>query len=276
MHNATGAAPPRLFGIAATDAPVVAVLRRGPSEWSNLGRWDLRTMSYEPGAWMRGTLYPQRCDLSPDGKYFRYFALKPRTSWPAGMTYVAVSRLPWLHAIVAWATPGTWSRGMHFTTDRHQRPETPDVGSAEGLLFGICESGAESFAVERRRGWSESPDTPKRAPDDTWDEGRGDRVVMIKADPTGSAALLRVKGHQAAFRSGQDSLSKAMYSLETARSSQVLDGVQWAEWSNDGRLLVATNDGRLQIRVGRDVRWELDVSGHTPTPMPAPDVAHQW
>ncbi len=95
---------------------------------------------------------------------------------------------------------------------------------------------------------------------------------MIKADPTGSAAVLRVNGHQAAFRSGPDSLSKAIYALETVRGSEVLDGVQWAEWSNDGRLIVATNDGRLQIRVGGDVTWELDVSGHIPNPMPAPDV----
>ncbi|HVD29548.1 MAG TPA: hypothetical protein VNC79_13760, partial [Mycobacteriales bacterium] len=60
--------PPRLFGIPARDAPVVAVLRRGPSAWAQVGRWDVgSTPSYQPGSWLRGTLYPQRCDLSPDG-----------------------------------------------------------------------------------------------------------------------------------------------------------------------------------------------------------------
>jgi hypothetical protein len=257
-------------------APVVAVLRRGPTDWSQVSLWDLEAMSYVPGAWLRGTLYPQRCDVSPDGKYLCYFAFKPRTTWAAGSTYVAVSRLPWLHALAAWGTPGTWSRGLHFTSNSQERPEAPDVGSADGLAFGLRASVAASFLVERRRGWRESADTPPRTSDDMWDEQRGDAVEMFKTDPTGSGAILRVRGHIAAFRSGPDGSSKAMYTLEMARGLRTLDDVQWAEWSHDGRLLVATNDGRLQVRQGNDVTWELDVSGDKPSPRPAPDDAHQW
>jgi hypothetical protein len=54
----------------------VAVLRRGPS---HVGRWDLARGTYEPGAWIRANLYPQRCDLSPDGRWLCYFTLKGRT-----------------------------------------------------------------------------------------------------------------------------------------------------------------------------------------------------
>jgi hypothetical protein len=49
---------PRIFGIVAQNAPVVAVIRRGPSDWMHLSRWDLETPAYEPGAWLRGTIYP--------------------------------------------------------------------------------------------------------------------------------------------------------------------------------------------------------------------------
>lgn len=87
--------PPRLFGIPARDVPVVAVLRRGPSAWAQVGRWDVGvTPSYQPGSWLRGTLYPQRCDLSPDGRYLSYFTLRPHADWAPGPTYLAVSRLP--------------------------------------------------------------------------------------------------------------------------------------------------------------------------------------
>jgi hypothetical protein len=55
----------------------VAVLRRGPSAWSHVGRWDLARGRYEPGAWIRSNLYPQRCDLSPHGRWLCYFTLKP-------------------------------------------------------------------------------------------------------------------------------------------------------------------------------------------------------
>jgi len=55
------------FGIPAARVPVVAVLGRGPSDWSHVGRWDVARGVYELGAWIRGDLYPQRCDLSPTG-----------------------------------------------------------------------------------------------------------------------------------------------------------------------------------------------------------------
>jgi hypothetical protein len=66
---------------------------------------------------LHGTLYPQRCDLSPDGRYLCYFALKGDSTWELGATYIAISRLPWLTALVAWRTSGTWTRGAHFVTD---------------------------------------------------------------------------------------------------------------------------------------------------------------
>jgi hypothetical protein len=107
----------RVFGIGATAADVVAVLRRGPSGWSHVGRWDIAARRYEPGSWLHGTLYPQRCDLSADGRYLCYFALKSNSTWELGATYVAISRLPWLTALAAWRTPGTWTRGAHFVAD---------------------------------------------------------------------------------------------------------------------------------------------------------------
>ncbi len=189
----------------------------------------------------------------------------------------AGSRLPWLHALAAWGTSGTWSRGMHFSNDRRDRPERADVGSVDELAHGLCVSGADSFAVERRRGWRESPETPRRAPDDMWDERRGDGVEMIKHDPTGAGSVLRVRGHAAAFRGGAGGSSRALYRLEEDRRVMALGGVQWAEWSSDGQLLVATDDGRIQAREGGTaVTWEYDLSGAKPDPRPAPEDAHRW
>jgi hypothetical protein len=107
----------RVFGIGATAADVVAVLRRGPSGWCHVGRWDVAARRYEPGSWLHGTLYPQRCDLSADGRYLCYVAFKGNSTWELGATYIAVSRLPWLTALAAWRTCGTWPRGAHFVAD---------------------------------------------------------------------------------------------------------------------------------------------------------------
>ena len=54
---------------------VVVVLRRGPSDWSHVGLWRLDPLGYESGAWLHGHLYPQRCDVSPDGLLLAYLAL---------------------------------------------------------------------------------------------------------------------------------------------------------------------------------------------------------
>ena len=134
---------PRLFGIPAAEAPVVAVLRRGPSDWFQLGKWSIDKMTYEPGAWLHGRVYPQRCDLSPDGRYFVYLAFKPDSTWAVGSTYNAVSKLPWLHALAAWATVGTWSSGdvFHYAIDR--------VDTGAGRRFGE-ESSVRPGRIERR------------------------------------------------------------------------------------------------------------------------------
>jgi hypothetical protein len=66
--------PPRLFGITAARVPAVAMLGRGPSRWTRLGLWDVERGVYEHGAWMAGTVYLQRCDVPPDGRWLAYFA----------------------------------------------------------------------------------------------------------------------------------------------------------------------------------------------------------
>ena len=276
---------PRIFGIAAVRAPVVAVLRRGPSDWSHVGRWDLARGVYEPGAWLHGTLYPQRCDLSPDGRWLCYFTLSGTARWTAGATYVALSRLPWLTALAAWGTCGTWTRGLHFVEDRRVwQVRPPDEGDATPCreTLGLAFTPPASFAVERRRGWVETPDTPPRAPDDTWDERRADAVTMEKPRPgSNGATRLVVRGRFAAFRSSMPGEAKAVrYELLEPGGMRPLEDAQWADWDAEGEMLVATIDGRLQVRDpvpdGTPVRWEADLSRLTPDPRPAPEEARRW
>ena len=172
--------PPRLFGIAAAEAAVVAVIRRGPSDWSHIGAWRTDTDTYEPGAWLRGTIYPQKCDLSADGRWFAYSAMKQPGDWPAGAVYEAVSRLPWLKALAAWGSGTTYTRGIHFTVVGETDLGQPDVGEAQPLLqrCGLRVTQPNQFAVERRHGWSESADTPPRDQGGPWDEKR--KVEMTK------------------------------------------------------------------------------------------------
>jgi hypothetical protein len=277
---------PRLFGIVATRAPVVAVFRRGPSDWSQVSRWDPEAGTFQRGAWIRATLYPQRCDLSPDGQWLAYFTLRSRAAWSAGPTFIAISRLPWLAALAAWGTCGTWTRGVHFVEDRR----TWEVGEpAEGEIeplrrryrLGLALTRPRAFAVERRHGWSETADAPPYdAEHDLWDERRATHLAMEKPRPGSNETRLTVRGSYGAFRAGRPSWALADYAVIHRNTHHRLGGVQWADWDPAGRLLVATTDGQLQVRDdptgATRPAWTLDLGEDVPEPTAPPAEARRW
>jgi len=111
--------PPRLFVVLAREAPVGVILRRGPAAWYHVVLWHTDTDLFEHGAWFKGRIYEERCDLSPDGQLLLYFALQGsrwRTSYRG--TWTAVSRPPWLHALVLWPQGDTWGGGGRFVGKR--------------------------------------------------------------------------------------------------------------------------------------------------------------
>lgn len=270
--------PPRIYCIVAARAPLAAVLRRGPAEWSHVGRWDLDRPAYEPGAWLAGRLFPRRCDLSPDGRLLSYFAHKPSATWEHGDAYVAISRLPWLTALHAFGTCGTWTRGYEFTDNVRDSAEG-DAGLP--IEFGLRPIPAVQFAVERNRGWQEAPDSPPRDAGDSWDERRNAR--LLKPQPGGHRRLrvesLGWAGGEFGVAQAVDGL-RVQYSLETDSDLDLLPDLQWADWDAQGRLLVATRSGKLQIRVlqahHHDVVFEQDLCRLAPDPVPAPGWAAHW
>ncbi|MDJ0892269.1 MAG: hypothetical protein QNK18_13905 [Gammaproteobacteria bacterium] len=274
---ALGAAP-RLYCIPATDAPVVAVFRRGPSGWSHVGRWDLGEGRYDGGAWLRGRVFPRRSDLSADGRILCYFAHQPGAAWEHGESYVALSRLPWLTALHAFGTDGTWTRGYYFAADAGcEFPESAGLPQP----YGLCPQQAVQFAVERRRGWVEAPESPPRLPDDIWDQHRNARLQ--KRQPGGALLLcaesVGAPGGEFGVEQAVDGL-RVRYSLASSGGREWLDHLQWADWDREGRLLAATRSGTLQVtKPTADTSkplFEADLSLLEPDPTAAPAWAEHW
>ncbi len=233
---------------------------------------------YEPGSWLHGRIFPQKCDLSPDGRWFAYSAMK-HGDWAAGTIYEAVSRLPWLTALAAWNAGTTYTRGIHFTDSAGRSAiGPPDMGDTGPLLarYGLDLNRPEQFAVERRRGWVESDDTAPRSERGAWDD-RAD-VTMEKPQPGGSWNLL-VTGGYAGHRTSPDWYDPAEYALSDGSDLTILDA-QWADWDRTGRLLLATTDGRLQIRTLEGatptVDFDHDLAPILPDPQPPPPEASEW
>lgn len=102
----------------ARQARVGLVLRRGPSRQVCTLAWDRTSDIFSLGQWLKGSIYEDLSDLSPDGKYFIYFALNGRWKSETGGSWTAISQVPYLKAIALYRTNAYWAGGGLFTSDR--------------------------------------------------------------------------------------------------------------------------------------------------------------
>jgi hypothetical protein len=107
--------PPRLHAIMARDAKVGVVFRRGPSKSVCSMLWDRRRDTFRMGQWMRGRIYERRADLSPDGKFMIYFGMNGKLDTETNGSWTAISKAPWLKAIVLLGKGDCWHGGGLFT-----------------------------------------------------------------------------------------------------------------------------------------------------------------
>lgn len=110
--------PARLHGLLAAQAPVGVIIRRGPAKRVCTLLWNRKTDELTLGQWLHGRIYERRCDLSPDGQYFIYFAMNGRWSSEVKGSWTAISRAPWLKAIALYSKGDCWLGGGLFTGDR--------------------------------------------------------------------------------------------------------------------------------------------------------------
>jgi hypothetical protein len=250
--------PPRLYVLRASAAPrAVVFVKHRPKRWS-LHLWDLHTRRVEPGARFSGTLYPRRCDLSPDGRHLLYFAMKapfPR-DWPS--QFSGLSRAPWLYCLLAWREAGTWTRGMHFTSRATGRPEIPGGSALHHIAedAGDCPWNIETtqsiqLAAERRIGFFEAKTSPARDPNDVWDQHR--RAVLCKRRPGGGLEELRVT--LGPFDLGELQIEgyRSLYGLLRNDGREVaLPNHCWLDWLDREHVYGATSDGRIVVCALRD------------------------
>lgn len=109
--------PARVHVILARDANTAVIVRRGPSKSVCTMLWDRRRDEFKLGQWLRGRIYERRCDLSPDGKYFIYFAMNGKWGGPVKGSWTAISQAPYLKALALWPWGDCWNGGGLFLTN---------------------------------------------------------------------------------------------------------------------------------------------------------------
>lgn len=111
----------RVYGILAPEANQVVLFRRGPSKLTLQLVWDLVTDEITSGQWIRGTVYVERCDVSPDGRYLvaaiSNYA-ENRHHQNSVSSWTAISRSPFFTALAMWDSVGSYGGGGVWSSNR--------------------------------------------------------------------------------------------------------------------------------------------------------------
>jgi len=237
-------------------------------------RWDLDRLTITPGAWFHGTLYPRRGDISPDGRLFGYFALKK------GFGHFAVSRPPWLEALAMWETLGTWTWGCRFSESGDleiracmYEPFQPGCYPAGSVSIGPMGTDWPQRDVwnELKRGWEMATEDVPAAPG----------LALRRERPGGAGVKLGLIHRGVDFRRpGMEGVQLEYFLQDGPDDVTPLPDAVWADWDHQGRLLMATRDGKLEIfrceGTTLERVWTEDLRGLTPDPQAAPGWAGRW
>lgn len=110
--------PARLHVVLAPGVHRAVIFRRGPSRHVCTIGWDLERDRFTVGQWLNGRIYERRADLSPDGKHLIYFAMNDRWKSKTRGSWTAISRAPYLKALVLLSKGDCWHGGGLFTGPR--------------------------------------------------------------------------------------------------------------------------------------------------------------
>jgi len=202
------------------------VFRRGPSKLVRIILWDRAADKFTPGQWFKGKIYPDRSDISPDGRHMIYFAMGG-VAWAipkTGGTWTAISRVPSLTALALWPEGGTWAGGGMFASNNsywldsyHEAPLRDDTN-----LKRVFRRPAPSRL--EREGWVRK------------ETGRKTKAFVVFEKQIPKGWMLRLR----------QNFVKDQYELEQSERSFTLDFPtwEWADW--DRNRLVWAEQGCIR------------------------------
>ena len=254
----------------ARQANVALILRRGPSKWVQLIKWNLDQDSFETGQWFHGRVYESKCDISPDGKRFVYFASKQRRN-AQHTTWTAVSNIPYFTA-VAFIPNGSHSYGGGGMFNSNSSVAVnindlyPKVSGLSIKNLGLPVS-YESILIERLKiyGWESISYLSERR----LDKGEISNV-KFKKDLTRSNCQLEINLDPDDFK------NKSFHIIKNGIAHDLR--CDWADVDHNGRVLLS-RQGRLfwaDIRDQIDFNLIADFTDNRPQDVETPEWARRW
>jgi hypothetical protein len=254
-------------------ADIGVILRRGPTNWWRVTLWNTKKDTFEGGQWFRGHIYPEKCDVSPNGKLFIYFAGQfRRRNEVRGYrrTWTAVSRPPYLTALALWPIGDTWGGHGLFVDDQtvsvcalppRHHPDHP-LGPLK-----LVEVGQDLHF-----------------PQPSWNQGwqRAKPASVRKSSSVKSSGNL-ILGRATSPERFSASRSRKLYTIYRANGYPdpvAVFEAHWADWDQNGRLVAAVG-GRVlagKLTKKNELRWRqlAAMNEEKPGRMEAPLWAQHW
>jgi hypothetical protein len=282
----------RINVLLARKSPMAVIFRRGPSKSVAVISWDTDRDEFRLGQWLKGRIYEHRCDLSPSGQKLVYFVGGYR--YPM-RTWTAVSRPPFLTALLLWPKGDAWGGGGLF---ENERTILLNHGSHQSEL-------AEGFHVPRTitvkplgdhagRGEDE-PIWPVRLARDGWElKRRGkyrrnkdksrlwieyvEKELVVKSLGAWTLEMLF-----AGIREADGPWYVMEHRVVDPHGNVVLDlgRTDWADWSREGDLLFAKEGCLFRARMNKrtgpcEPKKLIDLSGLKFEAVAPPPEAMRW
>ncbi len=280
--------PARLFVLLAREAPVGVILRRGPSKWVQLIKWNTESDTFEAGQWFRGRVFEYSGDLSPDGRLFFYIAHKrdnqqDRPDYSDG--WMAVSKPPYFTALALW--PIKAQPDGHFidnsTLQLYGRSNPhPDHLPSELNVVNDNPDGFTSFpyhdAFLAHHGWTPTGLFSNDGNNEhlSWAGYDREKIRWVKNLPS-SHIRAQWRGFRVNIPGG--ALNHFNYTFVSNNQDFALQGANWADFDQQGRLVLA-KDGKIfsaEIQNNALQLTELaDFNANQHEPVETPDWAKKW
>lgn len=194
--------------------------------------------------------------------------------------------MPWLTALVAWQTFGTYTIGCRFARDGNitisgamsDQPfhgRYPNKAAVEVMHTNWVRRDIQN---ELKRGWRPL----REALDIPLDPDERDSAVLIqRTRPTGhGTALILAHTGVESHRPSIEGVQIRYFRKDRDGQITPLPEAAWADWDHDGRLLMATYRGTVTVQEQRKrvwtETWTHDLNDLAPAPAEPPTWAEGW
>jgi hypothetical protein len=239
--------PPRLSLLLAKKSPVAIVIARVRAKLFHVVKWQYVENVIEHGSWFEGSLYPDSNDISFDGRHMVYFALNPKSG---AFSWTGVCEPPTLKALAFWEHESTWYGGGFFPDGGTLWLYMPKGAKLENRMRNVPSRNVEKVYRFRFPDNITTEKTPMehRMARDGWDPVQGAGRGHLLERPSDA------KKTRYQLLAGSEIDPEAVI---------VDDGVTWADWDAEGKLIIARSGvvSRIDLENPDKPIASLDLSG---------------